>query len=66
MIIFPGKADHTIKDLTALDNLCIVTQEKGLDGRTFDDGMAWKNMADVRPRKNKRNRFSQVLNGNWW
>ena len=24
---FPGKTDRTIKDLTILDNLCVVTQE---------------------------------------
>ena len=28
MIIFPVKIDRTFKDLTVLDNLCIVTQEK--------------------------------------
>ena len=28
MIIFPGKTDRTIKDLTVPDNLCFVTQEK--------------------------------------
>ena len=28
MIIFPGKTDSTIKDLTVNDNVCIVTQEK--------------------------------------
>ena len=30
MIIFPGKADCTIKDLNVPDNLCVVTQEKAL------------------------------------
>ena len=28
MIIFPGKTNRTIKDLTNPDNLCIVTLEK--------------------------------------
>lgn len=28
MIIFPGKTDCTIEDLTVPNNFCIVTQEK--------------------------------------
>ena len=39
MINFPGKTDHTIKDLIVSDNLCIVTQEKAwIDEFLFDDG----------------------------
>lgn len=39
MINFPGKTDHTIKDLIVSDNLCIVTQEKAwIDECLFDDG----------------------------
>ena len=48
MINFPGKTDHTIKDLIVSDNLCIVTQEKAwIDECLFDDGRIWKNKAEI-------------------
>ena len=64
MIIFPSKTDRTIKDLTVPDNLCIVNLEKvWMDERLM---MVWYEKTWLRymPEKNKRNRFSQVLNGN--
>ena len=65
MIIFPGKSDHSI-NLTVRDNLCIVTQEKTwIDEHLM---IVWyekkKKMAEIRVQNNKRNRFSQILNGN--
>ena len=65
MIIFLGKTDRTIKDLTVPDNLCIVTQEKAwMDERLFGGGMVRKNLAEICAQKNKISRFSQVLDGN--
>ena len=63
----PGKMDRTIKDLTVSDNLCIVAQKKAwMNERlmmVWLNGVVWKNMTEISVQINKRNRFSQVLNG---
>ena len=63
----PGKMDCTIKDLTVPDNLCIVAQKKAwMNERLMMgwlNGVLWKNMTEISAQMNKRNRFSQVLNG---
>ena len=73
MTICPNKTDRTkdqrrylktIKDLTVLDNLCIVTQQKvWMDERVI---MVWyeKMWLNYFRKRTERKRFYQVLNDN--